>query len=105
MKAIAHLALAAGLVLFTGPVFADHHEGKNFEEHKANMVKELDERLASLNAHKTCVSAAKDHEAMKACHEKMKEVRQENRMEHMEKRKERMEKRMERMKEKAESKK
>jgi hypothetical protein len=40
-----------------------------FPEHKAHVLKMLDERLKNLQAAKTCVTNSKDHEAMKKCHD------------------------------------
>lgn len=91
--------------VFGAQAFADHHEsvdGKNFEGHKAEVVKHVDEKIAKLNAHKTCVSAAADKEALKKCHESMKEFRHEKKEEWKDKREVMKEKRKAR-KEKKES--
>ncbi len=84
--------LIAGLCLFSLTAFADETEegaGKNFEEHKAKMIEGIDKRIAGMNELKSCVSAAKDRDAVKACREKMKDMREDMR----EERKERKEKR------------
>lgn len=91
----------ASLFMMGSVAFADHHEGKmgeNFETHKQEALKRIDERLAKLQEHKTCVTAAANGDAMKACHEKMKAFREEMREEGMENRMEKMDKRMEKMK-------
>lgn len=55
--------------------FSDHHDemkGKTFEEKKAKALEGLEKRLAFINETKTCVTAAKDENGLKACREKMK---------------------------------
>lgn len=75
MKAL----ILIGALIFGAQAGADHHEaadGKNFETHKAEALKRIDEHLAKMNEHKTCVSAAADKEALKKCHEAMREFHQ-----------------------------
>jgi hypothetical protein len=48
-------------------------EQENFESHKAEVLKNIDERMTKLVEHKACVSAATDPQAMKACRDKMKD--------------------------------
>ena len=97
MKTLFSVVLALGLS--TTAAFANDHEGKDFNARKAEVSKEVDERIKALQEHKACVDAAADPAALKSCREKMKEFRHEQKMEHMGKRKERLEKRMEKMKE------
>lgn len=81
---------------FGASVQAHNHEdkdGKGFEAHKAEALKGIDDRLAKLNEHKTCVTAAADKEAFKKCHESMKEFRHDKKEEWKEKREEMKEKR------------
>lgn len=68
--------------------FADHHEegGGNFEERKKMMLEGIDKRIAGLNSHKSCVSAAADKAAMKKCHESAKSMREDYKEMHKEKR-------------------
>jgi hypothetical protein len=60
--------------------------GKTFEQRQSNILKMMDERLASLQEAKTCVQAAKSDDDLKACREKhmagMKGKRGEMRHEH-----------------------
>ncbi len=61
-------------------VFADDamkDDGKNFEEKKSMMLSFVEQRIANLNEHKTCIQAASDKEALKACHVKFKDEREE----------------------------
>jgi hypothetical protein len=54
---------------------ADKHdgmEGKTFEEKKAKALEGIEKRLSFINETKTCVTAATDENALKACREKMK---------------------------------
>ncbi len=85
--------LVAALCIFSLTAFTDHHEegdDKNakFEDVKAKMVTHIDERIAKMNEHKSCVSAAADKEALKACREKMKEYREDMKEKWQEKKKE-----------------
>ncbi len=92
-------ALLLALVFCFAPIArADEKEG-NFETHKAEMLKNIDEHIAKLQEHRTCVSSAASGDALKACRETMKEYRFDKKMEHMENRKGRMDKRMKRAKE------
>lgn len=45
---------------------------KPIEEVKQHRLANIDKRIASLNELKSCVSAAADHNAMKACNQKHK---------------------------------
>jgi len=47
--------------------------GPNFEQHKAEIVKRIDTRIARNQEEKACVQAATNHEAIKACRDKFKE--------------------------------
>lgn len=69
-------------------------QGENFEARKAEATKEIEERIAKLQEHKSCVSAASDQEALKKCRESMKEFRQEEKAERLNRRKERLQKRI-----------
>lgn len=69
----------------------------NFEENKAKILANLEERMGKLQEHKACVAAAADREAMKACRDKMKGWREMEKEERMAMRKERMEKKMKKM--------
>lgn len=90
------------LTAFLGTsAFADESkDNKDFAARKAEVSKEVDEHIKALQDHKTCVDAAADPNALKACREKMKEYRHGQMMEHMQGKKERLEKRMDKMKEK-----
>lgn len=77
---------AAVATLFAVPVFAVENApqqraaGPNFEQHKAEIIKRIDQRIANNQEEKACVQAATDHKAVKACQEKfkgeMREMRQ-----------------------------
>lgn len=65
------------LVLVSQFAFADHHEegegkGKTFEEKKANALSKIDMRISKMQELKSCISAATDMAATKACREKHK---------------------------------
>ena len=52
-------------------------DGKSFEEKKSMMLSFIDQRIANLNEHKSCIQSAVDKEALKVCHAKFKEEREE----------------------------
>jgi hypothetical protein len=69
--------------LFAVPVFAADTNPQpgtaapTFEQRQAQMLKMIDERIASLQSGKTCVQAAKSNEDLNACREKhMAEMRE-----------------------------
>jgi Skp family chaperone for outer membrane proteins len=55
------------LTMLSLSTFAD---GENFDKAKEMMLTNIDKRIALVQAHKSCVSAAADKAALKACHEK-----------------------------------
>lgn len=72
------LVLALILCLGTLTAIAEEKKGAgNFEERKAKLSAHLDERIAALQKAKSCLSSAKDDEALKACKEEMREARKE----------------------------
>ena len=64
------------LLAFTVPALAAGEDEKSvksipsFAERKAEVLKNLDNQILSLQETKTCIQAAKDHNAIKACREK-----------------------------------
>lgn len=74
------LVLALTLCLGSLSVFAQDKKGEGtFEERKAKLAGHLDTRIAELQKTKSCVSGAKDEDALKACRETMREARKEMR--------------------------
>ena len=77
--------IAAVIVtLFSVPVFAADSTpqakvGPNFEQHKAEIVKRIDARIARNQEEKACVQASTNHEAVKACRDKFKEEMKDHR--------------------------
>lgn len=69
-----------------------------FQEHKAQMLKGMDEQIAALQSSKTCVAAANDHEALKTCHETIVNARKQYRSEMMDARIKRLEEQKAKMK-------
>ena len=51
---------------------AEEKSGEKFEEHKKEMISNLDSRIASLNEAKACAQSASSGEGLKACHDKLK---------------------------------
>ena len=47
--------------------------GPNFEQHRADILKRIDARIARNQEEKSCVQAAKNHDDIKACRDKFKE--------------------------------
>jgi len=72
------LLLSASFV-FTSPSFAA--KGERMEARKAQMTAHLDKKIAQLNEHKSCISAATGKDSMKACKkahkQKMKDLKSE----------------------------
>lgn len=85
MKYVAFTFLA--LLIVRAPLLADQ---ENFESHKAEVLKNIDERMAKLVEHKACVSAATEPQAMKTCRDKMKEWMKAEREERKSHRKDKM---------------
>jgi hypothetical protein len=51
--------------------------GPNFEQHKADILNRIDQRIAHNQKEKTCVQSSKSHEDLKACQDKFKsEIRE-----------------------------
>ena len=105
MKLLLALALTFGSFAAFAEIEDGPDMGKTFAERKAHMQTEIEQHLTAMNAHKTCVNAAADDAALKACRDKMIEMHAQKRMGNMEGRKDMLEKRMEKMKEKMEKKK
>jgi hypothetical protein len=70
------IAAAALALAFGVPAFASDGNqppkgpGPNFEERKSELLKNIDERINSLQEGKKCVEAAQNHDDLKACREK-----------------------------------
>lgn len=70
-----------------------------FAKYKADSVKFIDERIAALQSHKTCVTNATDREALKKCHSAMRESHKGMKHDALEKRRNRLDKRLKRTEE------
>ena len=76
MKSLLIAALLT--VLFVSSAFAANREGERepksgqqtVEQKKAEILQHIEERIATNNAEKNCVSAAQSHEELKGCREK-----------------------------------
>ncbi len=55
--------------------YADNHEEGTFDEIKSRMITRMDKQIAHLNEAKSCITAAKEKEALKDCREKMQAAR------------------------------
>ena len=71
---------------------------KNFEERKAQHLKDIDEKIQKMQEHRTCVSNAQSVDDLKKCKESMREFHQAEKAEHMENRKKNIEKKLENLK-------
>lgn len=85
MKTFLALMLAFGSLTAFAEKTKD--EGK-FEDRKAKLSMHLEQKIATLQEAKSCVSGAKDEKTLKACHEKMREQRKERRDKMKEKKRE-----------------
>lgn len=77
---------AAGLCFLASRSFA---QGPDFEKRKAERLAEIDQRIQKLQEHRTCVSGAPSHDALRKCVDEMREWRRDERNEHREQREER----------------
>ena len=62
------------VLVLSVPMFAvaqDDGKAAMFQEAKANMLSSIEARMSNLNEAKSCVTAASDGAALKACHEKI----------------------------------
>jgi hypothetical protein len=76
--------LLVSLLALSTHVMADQHEKEmNVEEVKQKMLTHIDKRISAMQEHRSCVSSAKDKEALKACRNKMKSHRDAMKEEHM----------------------
>ncbi len=83
------------LALFTlSPAFA----AEDMAAHKQEALSEIDQRIAKLQEHKACVSAAETKDAMMQCRHAMKEWHKGERAEHLERRKGRLDKKIQNLK-------
>ncbi len=91
-KGAVAVAVAVLSLAFAGSVFAveggqpQKGPGPNFDQRKAEILKMLDERVATLQEEKGCVQAAKNHDDLKACRKKHKQEMEKMRDEMKEKR-------------------
>jgi hypothetical protein len=53
--------------------------GPNFEQHRSDILKRIDARIARNQEEKACVQSAKNHDDIKACRDKFKEEIKEQR--------------------------
>jgi hypothetical protein len=80
------LIAAAASIIFAAPVLAvdapqsAKTPGPNFEQHKADIVRKIDARIAYRQEEKACVQAAKNHDDLKACRDRFKAEVQELKM-------------------------
>lgn len=70
MKTALIAALLTGLCVTSVFAADDKGGGQNFETRKAEVLKHIDQRIARNQEEKTCVQAAANHDALKACREK-----------------------------------
>lgn len=75
MKKALIAAVALSLVLAASVFAVDSGQpgavpGQNFDQRKAEILKMLDERIASLQEAKSCIQAAQNHDAIGTCREK-----------------------------------
>ena len=75
MKKALIAAVALSLVLAVAAFAADNDQPgnvpvQNFDQRKTDILKMLDERLASLQQAKTCIQAAKNNDDIKTCRDK-----------------------------------
>lgn len=60
--------------LLTSFTYADNHKEENFNEMKAKVSADIDQRISQMQSHKSCVQSAQNKDAMKACRQLQKEA-------------------------------
>lgn len=80
--------------------FASDDTGAKLEEAKKFQIQEIDQHIASLQEKKSCILAASNHDAMKACREKAKADREKMGAEMKQHRAQKMDERIQRLQEK-----
>jgi hypothetical protein len=65
--------LLIATLLMTMSAYADQKE-ENVATVKASILANIDQRISQMQAHKSCVSGASDHDQLKACRESNKEA-------------------------------
>jgi hypothetical protein len=93
---MASFSVVLSVGLFSARVLADSE--KNFEERKAEHLKEIDEKIQKMQDHRNCVANSKATEDLKKCREAMKEFHKAEKLERLENRKKGLDKKMEEMK-------
>lgn len=88
------LLIALGLLV---AIAAHAQKETKFEEHKKQALEGIEKRISAMQEHKTCVSAAQDEKAFKACHEKMREFHHDMRADHLKMRKDRIDKKIDKL--------
>lgn len=87
--------LLSSLLLLSATAFAENHdeiEKMDFPTAKQKILDSIEKRIADMNEHKACVSAATDKEGLKKCHQAIQEKRKAMREEWKAKKKEHKEK-------------
>lgn len=79
--------LLIATLLMSVSAFAEQ-KGENFDKVKTAVLTNIDQRINQIQAHKSCVQSANNHEALKACRkankEAMKKLHMENKGERQE---------------------
>jgi hypothetical protein len=95
MKVSNFVLAALSAVLMSSAAFAQDAAmpaaGGDMNARKAEVMAQMDARIAALTEAKACISSATEKEAMKKCHDGLKDDRMAMKMEHMDKKINRME--------------
>lgn len=91
--------VVAIMMAISGSVFAQD-SADDFAKTKADILSHIDQRIALMQEHKTCVGAAQKADDLKACRQKMRDSKMDMRMDYMGMKMDRMEKRRQKAKEK-----
>ncbi len=89
---VALLALASLVSVTRFALAAD-----DISAHKAEVLSEIDQKIAKMTEHRGCVNAATTKDAMHDCHEKMKSWRESEHKEHLEKRRARIDEKIQKL--------
>lgn len=78
--------------------FASAQPEKNFEERKAQHLKEIDEKIQKMQEHRNCVANTNSVDDLKKCRASMQEFHKSEKIERLENRKKSLEKKIDEIK-------
>lgn len=90
------VSVAASMALTSARISAEPE--KNFEERKAEHLKDIDEKIQKMQEHRNCVASAAAREDLKKCRDAMRDFHKSEKMERLENRKKGLDKKLDELK-------